>query len=80
MDYGEGGKKEKKKKKKKKKKACTKSVRAFRVLKLDTTRKKKKKNESKKLHQLQADTMAATPLHTAARKELVLFESLHPVN
>ena len=48
VDYGEGGKKAQKKKKKK---ACTKSVRAFRVLKLDTTRKKKKKNESKKLHQ-----------------------------
>ena len=70
----------KKKKSKKKKKACTKSVRAFRVLTLHTTRKKKKKNESKKLHQEHADTMAATPLDAAARMELVLFEFLHPVN
>ena len=70
----------KKEKKATKKKACTKSVRAFRVLTLHTTRKKKQKNESKKLHQEQADTMAATPLHTTARKEPVLFEFLHPVN
>ena len=42
--------KKKKKKKGGEKKACTKSVRAFRVLTLHTTRKKKQKNESKKLH------------------------------